>query len=284
MTILITGSHGLVGSALVPALEALGHRIRRLSLRAGVVRPEDVAGIDAVIHLAGENIAARRWTPAQKALIRDSRVRGTRALCEALAALPTPPVTFISASAIGIYGDRGQEILREDSSPGHGFLADTGVAWERAADLVRTRDIRVVHLRFGVILSPKGGALAKMLPPFRFGVGGRLGSGRQWFSWIALEDVVGVIQFVLAEEALRGPVNTVAPQTVTNAEFTRTLGRVLHRPTIFPVPAAALRLLLGEMADELLLASTRVEPTRLLAAGYAFKYPTLDSALLTLRA
>lgn len=290
MTILVTGSHGLVGSALVPALEADGHTVRRLSLRDGAVQQQglspsgtvpvaDLDGAEAVVHLAGENIAARRWTPAQKAKIRDSRVVGTRILCEALARLPMPPRTFISASAVGIYGHRGDEVLREDSAPGAGFLADTAVTWERAADPVRARGIRVVHLRFGVILSRRGGALTKMLPPFRLGLGGRLGSGCQWFSWVALEDVVGVIQFALATESLRGPINTVAPQAVTNAEFTTTLGRVLRRPTMFPVPALALRLLLGEMADELLLASTRAAPARLTAAGYCFRHPTLESAL-----
>ncbi|MBI4227145.1 MAG: TIGR01777 family protein [Candidatus Omnitrophica bacterium] len=284
MIVLVTGSRGLVGAALVPTLEAAGHTVRRLSLRGTQKKGlfSEVEGADAVVHLAGENIAARRWTPAQKAEIRDSRVIGTRVLCDALARLTAPPKTFISASAVGIYGDRGDEMLRDDSAPGAGFLAETAVAWEQAADPVRRRGLRVVHLRFGVILSRRGGALAKMLPPFRLGVGGPLGSGRQWFSWVALDDVIGVIQFALATEALRGPVNVVAPNAVTNAEFTSTLGRVLHRPVIFPAPAWALRLLLGEMVDELLLASTRAEPAALTAAGYRFRYPALEPALRAL--
>ncbi len=284
MTVLVTGSRGLVGAALVPALETAGHAVRRLSLRGQPVNPAVLEGVDAIVHLAGEPIAAGRWTPLQKAKIRDSRVRVTGTLCDALARLTTPPKTFISASAIGYYGDRGGEVLREDSLPGTGFLPEVGVAWEQAAEPARRRGIRVVHLRFGIILARQGGALAKMLAPFRLGLGGPLGSGRQWFSWIALDDVVGIIQFALATESLRGPVNVVAPQPVTNADFTKALGRALRRPAVFPVPAFALRLLLGEMADGLLLASTRVEPTALTAAGYRFRHPELEPALRALLA
>lgn len=280
----VSGSHGLVGSALVPALEAAGHTVRRLSLRGQPVNPAVLEGADAVVHLAGEPIAAGRWTPLQKAKIRDSRVEGTRALCDALARTTTPPKVLVCASAIGYYGERGEEVLCEDSRPGTGFLPEVGVAWESSAEPARRRGLRVVHLRFGIILARQGGALAKMLPPFRLGLGGPLGDGRQWFSWVALDDVVGIIQFVLATETLRGPVNAVAPHPVTNAEFTKTLGRVLRRPTIFPVPAFALRLLLGEMADGLLLSSTRVEPAALAAAGYRFHDPELEPALHALLA
>lgn len=312
MIMMVTGSHGLVGSALVPALEGAGHTVRRLSLRGQPVNPAVLEQVDAIVHLAGEPIAAGRWTPLQKSTIRDSRVEGTRALCQALGRLTTPPKALICASAIGYYGDRGEEVLREDSRPGVGFLPDVGVAWEQAAEPARRQGIRVVHLRFGIILARQGpasfawrnnprgagpasfgrrnnprgagGALAKMVTPFRLGVGGPLGSGRQWFSWISLDDVVGVIQFALATESLRGPVNVVAPRPVTNAEFTQVLGRVLRRPAVLPVPAFALRLLLGEMADGLLLASTRVEPAALAAAGYRFRHPELEPALKMLLA
>ena len=282
MIITVTGSHGLVGSALVQTLEAAGHTVRRLSLRGQPVNPAVLEHVDALVHLAGEPIAAERWTPLQKSKIRDSRVEGTRALCDALARTETPPKVLICASAIGYYGDRGEERLREESAPGAGFLSEVGVAWEAAAEPARRKGLRVVSLRFGIILARQGGALAKILTPFRLGLGGRLGSGKQWFSWVTLEDVVGAIQFALATESLRGPVNVVAPQPVTNAEFTQVLGRVLQRPVALPVPAFALRLLLGEMADALLLASARVEPAALIAAGYRFCHPELEPALRAL--
>ena len=231
------------------------------------------------MHLAGENIAVRRWTPAQKARIRDSRVQGTRLLAQSLARLQQPPTVMVCASAIGFYGDRGEELLTEGSAPGSGFLTDTCRAWEAAAQPASEKDIRVVNLRLGVVLSPGGGALAKMLLPFRLGVGGKIGSGRQYMSWIEIDDVVGVIHYALTTDELRGPVNAVAPNPVTNREFTKTLGRVLSRPTIFPMPAFAARLAFGEMADELLLASTRVKPARLQNSGYYFRHPRLEDAL-----
>lgn len=277
MRIAVTGSSGFIGSALVPALEAAGHSVIRAA-RPGVgwsLPP----GIEAVVHLAGENIAAGRWTPAQKARIRDSRVHGTHLVSETLARMPAPPRVLVCASAVGVYGHRGDEVLTEESRPGTGFLAEVGQAWEQAAEPARHAGIRVVSLRFGMVLSPRGGALAKMLPPFRLGLGGPIGSGRQYWSWVTLEDVVEVIRYALATEALRGPVNTVAPQSVTNREFARALGRALRRPAIIPMPAFAARLLLGEMADELLLASTRVQPARLQAAGYRFRDPELEPAL-----
>ena len=293
MKILVTGSTGLVGSALIPALATGGHGVTRLVRSqpkpgAAEVRWDPVArtvdsagleGVDAVVHLAGESIAAGRWTTEKKGRIRDSRVKGTRLLCESLARLAQPPQAIVCASAIGYYGDRGEERLREESPAGLGFLAEVCREWETAAEPARQRGIRVVHLRIGVVLSPAGGALAQMLFPFRMGLGGRLGSGKQYLSWIAIDDLVSVILHVLTTTTLQGPVNAVAPNPVTNLEFTRTLGRVLARPTIFPMPAVAARLAFGEMADELLLASARVEPTRLVATGYQFRHPELEGAL-----
>lgn len=291
MKILVTGSHGFVGSALLPALMAEGHRVARLV--HGPLRGTDeigwnpsanridgaaLEGFDAVVHLAGENIAGR-WTAAKKGRIRESRVAGTRLLCETIAKLQRPPRVLAAASAIGFYGDRDDEVLTEESAAGNGFLPEVTRDWEAAAQPSRARDIRVVHLRFGMILGACGGPLAKMLPPFRFGLGGRIGSGRQWCSWVSIGDVVGAIQFALANELLSGPVNVVSANPVTNDEFTRVLGRVLRRPTIFPLPAAVARLALGEMADEVLLASTRVNPARLLGAGFEFKQPELEMAL-----
>ena len=292
MNVLLTGSSGLIGSALAPALSGDGHRVRRLRRAASAAadatswNPADGAfvagaldGIDAVVHLAGENIAGGRWTAARKARIRDSRVDGTRRLCEALAALDTPPRVLVAASAIGFYGDRGDALLDESAAPGTGFLPEVSRSWETAAAPARDAGIRVVHLRIGIVLSPAGGALAQMLLPFKLGVGGVLGSGDQYMSWIALDDVVGVVRHALADESLSGPVNTVAPQAVTNREFTRTLGQVLRRPTILPAPAFALRIALGEMADALLLASTRVDPAALRATTFEFRHPQLDGAL-----
>jgi uncharacterized protein (TIGR01777 family) len=297
MKILISGSTGLVGSALVPVLQSSGHETIRLvrssssraQLRDGSVTWDpksgelsavDLEAIDAVIHLAGENIAASRWTPAQKARIRESRVAGTRLMAETLAKLNTPPKTLVCASAIGFYGDRSDQRLNEDSPPGTGFLADTCREWEAAAKPAADRGIRVVHLRTGVVLASQGGALAKMLTPFRLGVAGIIGSGQQYMSWISLDDLVAVISFALSKETLRGPVNAVAPNSVTNHEFTKTLGRVLRRPTVFPMPAFAARLAFGEMADGLLLASARVEPQRLMDADFRFRFPELEAALV----
>lgn len=293
MHILVTGSTGLVGSALVPALTIEEHQITRLvratpqsgaaevqwDPAAKSVATPGLEGLDAVVHLAGENIAAGRWTPQQKAKIRDSRVQGTRVLCEALAQLVHPPQVLVCASAIGYYGDCGERLLQEESRPGTDFLADVCRAWEAATAPAEHTGIRVVHLRIGIILSPAGGALAQMLTPFKMGVGGIIGTGRQYMSWVALDDVVGIIHHALVTDSLRGPVNAVAPHPITNRDFTKTLGRVLARPTLFPLPSFMARVLFGEMADALLLSSTRVEPARLTDTGYRFRYPELDGAL-----
>lgn len=293
MKILVSGSTGLIGSALTSFLTIEGHLVLRL-LRArvhpgergilwdvpsGTLDPQPLEGLDAVVHLAGENIGADRWTPARKALIRDSRVKGTRLLCETLARLQNPPRVLVCASAMSFYGDRGDEVLREDSSFGSGFLAELCREWEAASALAAEKGTRVVKLRMGMVLSAAAGALKQMLQPFKLGVGGRIGSGKQYMSWIAIDDLVRVIPHALTCEALNGPLNAVSPNPVTNLEFTRTLGRVLHRPTVFPVPAFVLRLRFGEMVNELLLASARLEPARLLASGFSFRYPELEPAL-----
>lgn len=292
MKVLISGSSGLIGSALAPFLSAQGHTITRLvrsagnhenavswDPQAGTIDSTRLEGFDAVVHLAGESIAGGRWTAARKARIRDSRVEGTRLLATALAGLERRPRVLVSASAMGYYGDRGDEVLREDSPPGTGFLADACRAWEQAADPAREKGIRVVNLRTGLVLAGAGGALPKMLPPFKLGVGGVVGSGRQYWSWITLDDEVAAIHHVLVSESLEGPVNAVVPRAVTNREFTQSLGRVLSRPTLFPLPAFVARLALGEMADELLLASQRLEPARLMASGYPYRFPDLEPAL-----
>jgi uncharacterized protein (TIGR01777 family) len=289
--IAITGARGLIGSQLVPFLTTGGHTVRRLvrgqagggdvawDPARGQLEASALDGFDAVVHLAGENVGAGRWTPERKTAIRESRVRGTTLLAETLARLPRPPRVLVAASAVGIYGDRGDEVLDEHAAPGRGFLAEVGEAWERSADAARAAGIRVVHLRFGVILSPAGGALARMLPPFRLGLGGPIGSGRQWFPWASLDDAVGMIHHALHRPTLQGAVNAVAPEAVTNATFTAALGRALHRPAFLPIPAAALRLLFGEMADAALLASQCVTPRALEADGYPFRHPTLAAAL-----
>ncbi|MCY2968095.1 MAG: TIGR01777 family oxidoreductase, partial [Planctomycetota bacterium] len=235
--------------------------------------------LDAVVHLAGENIAGGRWNAQRKARIRDSRGQGTLLLAEALAQLPKPPKVFISASAIGYYGDRGDEVLTEKSQPGTGFLADVCREWEAGAEPLRKKGVRVVNLRFGVVLSKDGGAIKQMLTPFKFGVGGILGNGKQYMSCLSLDDVVGIVQFALTHESLSGPVNAVCPTPLTNYEFTKTLGRALGRPTILPLPAFAARIALGEMADPLLLASDRVVPEALMTAGYKFLHPDVKTAL-----
>lgn len=292
MKILIGGSSGLVGTALIKSLETQGHEIFRLVRHAPNSRTEvewspdrysialaRIEGFDAVVNLAGESIAEGRWTDEKKRKIRESRVKGTKLLGDALANLTTPPKTFISASATGYYGNRGDELLTEESAPGDNFLADVCVEWERATALATEKGIRVVNARFGIILDTEGGALKKMLPPFRMGLGGRIGSGKQWMSWIALDDVIGGINFALKNEAMRGPINFVAPNPVTNAEFTKTLGRVLSRPTIFPIPEFGVRLAFGEMGEALLLGSQRVAPKSLTRAGYEFQYLQLEAAL-----
>lgn len=291
MKIAITGSTGLVGSALVPFLTTGGHHVTRIVRTStadadavwnpgtGQIDAGRLEGLDAVVHLAGENIAARRWSTEQKARIRDSRVQGTKLLSETLAKLQWPPRVLISASAIGYYGDQGERELTEENPSGSGFLPEVCREWEAATAAAKKAGIRVVQLRFGVILSPRGGALAKMLTPFRFGLGGRIGNGRQWMSWIALDDVVGCIHHALATDSLHGPVNCVATNPVTNREFTKTLGKVLWRPTLFPLPGFMARLVFGEMANELLLASTRVLPRALLDSSYRYLYGDLASAL-----
>lgn len=288
----MTGSSGLIGTALRSSLGGGGHHIRRLLRNQsassdttfwnpfdGTAAPGAFDGVDAVIHLAGESIAGGRWTAARKTRIRESRVTGTRQLCEALARLDTPPRTLVAASAIGFYGDRGDEILDESASVGNGFLPAVCQAWEDAVAPARDRGVRVVHLRTGIVLTSRGGALAQMLWPFRLGLGGVLGDGDQYMSWVAIDDMLRIIEHALTDLAMTGPVNAVAPQAVSNREFTRTLGAVLGRPTFLPAPAFALRLVLGEMADALLLASARVDPAALRSAGFEWRYPVLDGAL-----
>jgi uncharacterized protein (TIGR01777 family) len=292
MNILVTGASGLIGSGLLPFLGNTGHEVTRLvrspprpgerAIRwdpaAGSIEESGLAGMEAVVHLAGENIA-ERWTAGKKAKIRDSRVNGTRLLCEALARMDTPPKVLVSASAIGYYGDRGGEMLTEESPSGQGFLAEVCRAWEASTAPAQQKGIRVVPLRFGIVLSEAGGALAKILPPFRMGMGGILGSGRQYMSLIALDDAVGAIHHAIVTESLQGPANAASPESVTNQEFTKTLGKVLGRPTVVPLPAFAARLMFGEMADELLLASACVQPVKFAASGYTFRYPDLEAAL-----
>jgi len=294
-TFVVSGASGLIGSALRAVLSTGGHRSVPLvrnsrapseaaegigwDPRTGSIDAERLEGVDTIVHLAGESIASRRWSAEQRASIRDSRVTGTRLLAETVAALKRPPEALICASATGWYGDRGAELLPEDAGPGRGFLADVCREWEAAADPARDAGIRVVHLRFGMILWPSGGALKKMIPPFQAGVGGRTGSGQQFWSWISLDDAVGAILHAAATGTLDGPVNVVSPQPVRNAEFAAVLGAVLGRPACVPLPAGVLRLALGQMADELLLSSARVIPTRLLESGFRFRDPELEPAL-----
>jgi len=293
MKILVSGSHGLVGKALTRSLTGDGHEVVRLVRRERTVGAPEVEwhpehgrlhaaqleGIEAVVHLAGENIASGRWTTEKKRAIRESRVQGTTLLSDALARLSTPPAVFLSASAIGYYGDRGDELLTEKSAPGKDFLSNVCADWEAATHSAVEKGIRTVHARFGIILDPNEGALAKMLPPFRMGIGGRIGDGKQWMSWIALDDVVNGLKFLIEDKSTSGPVNFVAPNPVTNTEFTKTLGRVLAKPTFFPVPAFGARLVFGEMADALLLSSQKVEPAVLEDKGFLFSWPTLELAI-----
>lgn len=293
MNVVISGSSGFVGSALVLFLTARGHRVIRLVRRmprrgaeevfwdpqAGGIDAASLEGADSVVHLAGASIAAGRWTPTRKRLILHSRISGTALLARTLTSLKRPPCVMISTSAVGYYGDRGAEILREDSGPGYGFLADVCLQWEQAARGVQAGGIRLIVLRLGVVLSDAGGALHQMLLPFRLGVGGRLGSGTQYLAWLALDDLLEIVSFALLHPSLGGTINTVAPYPVTNREFTKALGRVLRRPTIFSVPTFAVRMMLGEMGEQLLLASARVVPARLTEAGYQFRYPEMEPAL-----
>jgi uncharacterized protein (TIGR01777 family) len=293
MVVAVTGATGLVGSAVCKAFGAAGDRIMRLgrspsigSIDEILWNPEDgisntarLERTDTIVHLAGESIANGRWTSNKKERIHNSRVRGTHKLCEQIAEMERPPQVLVCASAIGYYGDRGNVELTEQSEPGSGFLADVCREWEAATQPASDRGVRVVNLRIGVVLSRKGGALAQMLTPFRMGVGGRIGSGRQYWSWVHLDDVVGAIRHCIEHPDLRGAVNCVSPTPVTNLEFTKTLGKVLARPTILPMPRIGARLVLGQMANDLLLASTRVVPKRLTETGYQFARPDLVSAL-----
>ena len=290
MKVLISGATGLIGSALISELETGGHQTTRLTRSprsggdigwnpdAGEIDVSRLEGHDAVVHLAGESRGEGRWTREKKRRSRESRTRGTRLLAETIAGLPVPPRVMVSASAVGYYGDRGAELLREDSGPGSDFLAEVCKAWEAAADPAREAGTRVIHPRNGVVLSTEGGALARILPVFKLGGGGSIGSGRQWWSWIAIDDVAGAIVHALTDDSVEGPVNLGSPNPLTNAEFTRVLGRVLNRPTIFPLPAPAARLMFGEVADALLLASQRIEPAKLKETGYEFRYPELEGA------
>jgi len=293
--IVLSGASGMLGAALrqrlaedrVPVVQLVRGRapgngqVAWDPAREPAIR--DVSALEgcaAAVHLAGANVAARPWTKTYRRELWTSRVDSTRALASALASLRKPPRTLIVASAVGIYGDRGDEVVDEGSKPGEGFLADLCRAWEEAADPAQQAGIRVVHARFGVVLGRGPGALAKMLPVFRVGLGGRLGSGRQWMSWVSLDDVIAAILFALKTPALAGPVNMTSPNAVTNAEFTRALGRALHRPAFLPAPAFALRLALGQMADEALLSSTRAVPVKLTEAGFRFSHATVESALV----
>jgi uncharacterized protein len=293
MRILITGSSGLIGSALIPLLTRQGHQVVRLVRRtvapgddlavwnpaAGKLETSALEQTDAVVHLAGESINALRWTDERKERMRKSRISGTRLLSESMARLAVPPRVLVSASAVGFYGSRGDEVLTEESSAGSGFLSDVCKEWEAAAEPAREKGIRVVNLRTGMVLSAKGGALPAMLPAFKAGVGGKLGDGRQFVSWIAIDDLTRAISHSITTESLSGPVNAVSPNPVQNVEMTQTLGKVLRRPTILSIPAFAVRLIFGEMGDALLLSSQRVEPRRLLATGFTFQFPDFETSL-----
>lgn len=290
MKIVVSGASGFIGSALVPGLESAGHEVIRLVRRtatgpqelewdpaSGTIHGSALAGVDGAVHLSGATIG-RRWTKARKAEILESRVKSTTLLAEALASVEPRPSVLVCSGGIGIYGDRGDEILTEESELGSGFLAEVGRAWEGACKPARSAGLRVVNLRGGIVLSRRGGALARLLTPFKLGLGGRVGSGTQWWSWIALDDLVRCIRFAL-EGSLAGPVNAVSPNPVTNVQFAKTLGRALGRPAVFPFPAFAAKAIFGEMAEQALLTGQRALPARLLAAGFAFDYPVLEPAL-----
>ena len=288
--ILVSGVSGPIGAALLPPLKSRGYEVTRLVRGAAQshdqiswdpakpIAPESVSGFDAVIHLAGESIVGR-WTEEKKAKIRSSRVTGTTALAQALAQAKEKPQVFASSSAIGYYGDRGSEVLNESSAPGEGFLSDVCREWEAATHDAVSAGIRTVSMRTGVVLSREGGALAKMLTPFKMGAGGKIGNGQQWMSWIDVQDMVGAIHHILKSDLLQGPVNMVAPRPVTNEEFTRTLASVLARPAIFPMPAFVVKLAFGEMGETVLLGSQRVEPTQLVMSGYPFRFSSLRASL-----
>jgi uncharacterized protein len=294
MKILITGASGLIGKALQRSFSEKGYEML-LAGRGEPKKPDEIQwsvedgfreedlprleGLDAVVHLAGEGIAGLRWTDEKKKAIRDSRVLGTRNIVNTMANLERKPMVFITGSAIGFYGDRGDEIVNETSAAGDTFLSDVSKEWETESRRAEDSGIRTVLLRTSIVLSKDGGALGTMLTPFKLGVGGVVGSGKQWMSWISLDDVVGIINFALENENLRGAVNVASPNPVTNEEFTKTLGDVLYRPTFLPLPEFAVNLVLGEMGDALLIDSTRVDPKRLREAGYEFKFADLRSAI-----
>jgi uncharacterized protein (TIGR01777 family) len=290
MKILVSGATGLIGSALVQAATGAGYSVTPLTRKktpgaitwdpsVGTIDAAALEGFDAIVHLAGENIAAGRWTAAQKKRILDSRVRGTQLLANTLAQLQRRPAVLISASAIGVYGDAGDRVLTESSPVGSDFLATVCREWERATEAASKAGVRVVHLRTGIVLAREGGALKKMLTPYKIGLGGKIGSGRQYMSWIDIQDQVNVILHCLTRDSVRGPVNSVAPSPVTNSEFTDTLGKVLGRPTVIPLPGFVARGLMGEMADALLLSSQRVEPEKLRADGFNFRFRNLEESL-----
>lgn len=292
MKVLVTGSSGLIGSALISFLEANHEeRYKLVRVRAdllpheigwdpnqGVMNPSLLEGMDAVVHLAGENIMGR-WTSAKKEKIKESRVKGTQLLCNALSQLKHPPVVLVCASAIGYYGDRDDEVLSEKSLKGEGFLADVCQEWEAATQVASNRGIRTINLRIGMVLSSKGGALKQILPIFKWGLGGQLGSGNQYVSWIAMDDLIRVIMEGIKQEKLVGPMNAVTPYSITNAELTKALGHILHRPTFFSMPNFAVHLLFGELGQEILLSSQRVKPKKLEEVGFQFDYPHLEEAL-----
>ncbi|MCH9039125.1 MAG: TIGR01777 family protein [Chloroflexi bacterium] len=292
MKVLVSGSTGLIGSALVPYLSSQGHSVVRLVRRAGILSEDEVRwdpengvleadalqGVEAAVHLAGESIGARRWTASQKQRIRDSRVKGTSLLSEALAGLDPKPQVLASASALGFYGDRGDRLLVEDDSPGGDFLAGVTGEWESATDAASNAGIRVVNMRFGLVLDAKADLIRRTLPVFKAGLGGRLGNGRQYMSWITLHDLTRAIGHAIVTPGLSGPVNITSPNAVTNREYTRTLGGILSRPTVFTVPRLALRLGVGEMADTM-LASIRMSPGKLISSGFEFAQPELEAAL-----
>jgi uncharacterized protein (TIGR01777 family) len=290
---LVSGANGFVGSALMNHLQERSRPASRLvrtpspgstpsflwNPRDGKIDLNCLERVDQVIHLAGENIADGRWTTAKKARILQSRIESTQLLCDSMAHLSMPPKVLVSASAVGFYGNRGTEVLTEESPAGQGFLAEVCQAWEEHTEPARQAGIRCVQLRIGLVLSPIGGALAKMIPPFRLGLGGRIGSGQQYVSWITLDDLLAVIDYCLANQSLSGPINAVAPNAVTNLEFTHALGKALRRPTLLPFPRAMAQLIFGEMAEATLLASTRAQPAKLTAGGFRFTSPDLASAL-----
>ena len=292
MKILISGASGLVGRQVMQALATQGHQVRALArnntqttpywdIERKVIALGRDTDIDVVINLAGENIAKGRWTTAKKKRILQSRVESTRLLAHFFAQAEQKPKLMISASAVGIYGERGDEELTEESSRGAGFLADVGSAWEEATEPAAMADIRVANIRFGTVLSPEGGALAKMLPPFKLGLGGVIGNGRQYMSWISIDEIPTIIAHIIQHKELHGPINLVAPNPVSNRQFTKTLGRTLRRPTIFPIPQFMLKIIFGEMGKEL-FASAKAQPVKLLESGYSFQEPDLKAALLNL--